>query len=219
MTNSCPVKDSKAPSSDCTHVATVCKPCMTNYVESEINRKGELTAIRCPVCYETLSFNDVKRGASQPVFERYDTLLLRNGLQAMPDFRWCKNAQCGSGQIHDGGVDRPIMKCQGCKDLSCFLHDLPWHYSKTCEEMDIELEKNENELASRVYIAAHTKPCPQCREPIEKNEGCDHMTCRPPAGCGHEFCWRCLIPYAAIVREGNHLHRRTCQWYAPPPAS
>lgn len=30
--------------------------------------------------------------------------------------------------------------------------------------------------------------CPMCKEPISKNEGCIHMTCR----CGHSFCWICL---------------------------
>jgi len=40
------------------------------------------------------------------------------------------------------------------------------------------------------------------------------MTCRPPAGCGHEFCWRCLAPYDEILRYGNHKHQVTCQYYA-----
>jgi len=179
-----------------------------------MNQKGEIIKIKCPCCRSVLEFDDVKRGASERVFERYDTLLLRKELQSMPDFRWCKNAQCGSGQIHEGGFDHPIMKCQGCKELSCFRHDLPWHYNQTCEEMDNLLERNVDDIASRAYMEACTKPCPLCREPIEKDGGCDHMTCRPPVGCGHEFCWLCLAPYDAILHEGNHKHRRTCQYYA-----
>jgi hypothetical protein len=34
---------------------------------------------------------------------RYDSLSLVQALRNMPDFRWCKNAGCGSGQIHSGG--------------------------------------------------------------------------------------------------------------------
>jgi len=41
------------------------------------------------------------------------------------------------------------------------------------------------------------------------------MTCLPPAGCGHEFCWLCLAPYDSILRDGNHRHQSTCQYYAP----
>jgi len=204
--------DTEAPASACTHGVNVCKQCMASHVEAELNQKGDIISIKCSFCRSVLGFNDVKRAASPRVFERYDTLLLRKELQSMADFRWCKNPQCGSGQIHEGGFDRPIMKCQGCSQLSCFRHDLPWHYNQTCEEVDILLARNVDDLASRAYVQSNTKPCPKCREPIEKNGGCDHMTCR--AGCGHEFCWLCLAPYDAILREGNHNHRVSCQYYA-----
>jgi hypothetical protein len=38
------------------------------------------------------------------------------------------------------------------------------------------------------------KPCPQCRFYIEKNEGCNHMTC---GRCSHQFCWLCLSDWAS----------------------
>ncbi len=34
----------------------------------------------------------------------------------------------------------------------------------------------------------NSRPCPRCLTPIQRNQGCRHMTCR----CGHEFCWHCL---------------------------
>jgi ariadne-1 len=39
------------------------------------------------------------------------------------------------------------------------------------------------------YILANTKACPKCQVNIEKNQGCQHMTC---ARCKHEFCWLCM---------------------------
>lgn len=99
---------------------------------------------------------------------------------------------------------------------SCFIHDSPWHEGRTCAEYDAEL-KTEEEEANAHYYQANTKPCPECSQPIQKNDGCDHMTCRKPLGCGHEFCWRCLADYATILREGNHHHRPTCTYYAAYP--
>ena len=41
---------------------------------------------------------------------------------------------------------------------------------------------------NRVWMVTHTKRCPNCHVQIEKNSGCEHMTCR---NCGYYFCWVC----------------------------
>jgi ariadne-1 len=46
---------------------------------------------------------------------------------------------------------------------------------------------NESETAN--WILANTRKCPACTARIEKNQGCNHMTCRQ---CKHEFCWVCM---------------------------
>ncbi|KAF8319085.1 hypothetical protein DL93DRAFT_2225496 [Clavulina sp. PMI_390] len=204
----------KAPTTSCAHSPTVCTICLARHIEAEVNGKGDTHNVNCPSCRTRMQYNDIERAASKPTFVRYDMLLLRNELRSMPDFRYCKKPTCGSGQIHEGGSDHPIMKCVGCKALSCFKHDVPWHYEMTCEDFDATLEADVNHAATRAYVASQTKPCPECARPIEKNDGCDHMTCRRPGGCGHEFCWLCLAPFDAIAREGNHRHRPTCQYYA-----
>eukprot|EP00466_Bigelowiella_natans_P008695 jgi/Bigna1/82873/fgenesh1_pg.98_\ len=67
---------------------------------------------------------------------------------------------------------------------------------KLKEKMRKNAEKNEKWLLKRA------KPCPQCLRWIEKNQGCNHMTCRQNAGgCGHQFCWLCL---------GNWQGHRNC---------
>ena len=45
-----------------------------------------------------------------------------------------------------------------------------------------------SDIADELWLAANTKPCPQCKTPISKGDGCHHMTCRV---CKHEWCWLC----------------------------
>ena len=56
-----------------------------------------------------------------------------------------------------------------------------------------ESKVDAQDIADALWISANTKRCPKCTAPIEKNEGCNHMTCRK---CRHEFCWICMQPWS-----------------------
>ncbi len=58
---------------------------------------------------------------------------------------------------------------------------------KNCEEedKDNDHECDENTLASVRFLHSQTKPCPRCKVPINKIEGCDQM-----------FCTSCHVPYS-----------------------
>ncbi|KAL8276187.1 hypothetical protein RQP46_011399 [Phenoliferia psychrophenolica] len=88
-----------------THTINVCLDCLAQHLEAEINGKGETIGVKCPIsgCRTLLHFDDVKRLADPAIFDRYDNLLLRKAVQAVPEFRWCKRSKCGSGHIHEGG--------------------------------------------------------------------------------------------------------------------
>ncbi|MGH7974306.1 MAG: hypothetical protein ACREBR_02175, partial [bacterium] len=42
------------------------------------------------------------------------------------------------------------------------------------------------DVAHRLWIKANTRPCPKCKAPIEKNDGCNHMICSN-RHCHYEF--------------------------------
>ena len=62
-----------------------------------------------------------------------------------------------------------------------------------CQTVGMWLRKNSAESENANWILANTKPCPKCKRPIEKNQGCMHMVC---SQCRSEFCWLCLGNWA-----------------------
>jgi len=198
----------------CTHEARCCSRCVRRHIETEVNSKGNLS-VKCPECRKELAHAAVQAHASGKVFQQFDKLLLRKTVSSLPNFRWCKNATCGSGQEHASGDTAPIMRCHACQSRSCFTHDVPWHEGMTCADYNDRLSRDRNEMANDEYKRRKTKPCPKCTASIEKRGGCDHMTCEESAGgCGHEFCWLCLADYGPIMHNGNHYHKRTCTYWS-----
>merc|ERR1712187_861963 len=62
----------------------------------------------------------------------------------------------------------------------------------TCPEESCGLSittRRMNEMGLK-WIISNSKKCPGCGFYIERNQGCNHMTCRHP-NCGYEFCWMC----------------------------
>ena len=57
---------------------------------------------------------------------------------------------------------------------------------KIGEVEEDETGANADELAMKMWMKANTKSCPQCDVLIEKNDGCNHMTCVNPS-CRYEF--------------------------------
>ncbi|KAK3372589.1 hypothetical protein B0H63DRAFT_563986 [Podospora didyma] len=81
--------------------------------------------------------------------------------------------------------------------------------AKAIEEVK---RKKAEKLASEATIQKTTKRCPGflCGRPIERNEGCAHMT---GLLCGHEFCYECLADHQAILKSGNTKHKRGCMYH------
>lgn len=81
-----------------------------------------------------------------------------------------------------------------------------WHADCTCAEY--QQWRTENEQADDLFEAwreRNTKNCPKCAAPIQKNGGCNHMTC---SRCRHQFCWLCMADYTS-----SHFSTTSCQQF------
>ncbi|KAK3315464.1 hypothetical protein B0H66DRAFT_628584 [Apodospora peruviana] len=118
----------------CTHPPGACLECIAASIKSDLNNRL-WNDIRCPECREVLQYDDVQRFADEETKERYQTLSFRYVISEAENFLWCTSG-CGYGQVHDGGVERPIVTCLLCNHRSCFHHKLAWHENLTCDEYD-----------------------------------------------------------------------------------
>jgi len=60
--------------------------------------------------------------------------------------------------------------------------------------------KNEN--IERLMRRRGWKYCPGCRTPVQKESGCNHMTCSAP-GCNAHFCYRCGVLIVDTTNGGD----------------
>jgi hypothetical protein len=226
---------------NCLHEPRVCQGCFANWLTSQVGNTS-WDRIVCPSdgCGVLVSHEEMKRLASDDTYTRYDELSTRNVLSSIPNFRHCLRSGCNSGQIHDNENEGNIFRCVACSFLVCTTLDEAFHVGETCEAYNKRKgseRKVEND-ASAEKIQDTTKQCPGegCGVRIEKNNGCDHMTCKfenifqvqvqvlnkkPGRRCKHEFCWQCSAPYKGargIYTVNNSMHERTCRYHAAVPA-
>lgn len=203
----------------CAHIErTVCNSCVYENIKCLIEDSsiydGQVACLE-PDCHGTFNYHEIRDiilfiGKNEILFEKYDQRLILRHLEQMPDFVWCAH-NCGSGQLYnpEGSTD-PIVVCTKCQQHTCFKHRTVWHVDMSCDQYDMVTSQPSSTDATNKWLELFTKLCPQCKYHIQKNEGCDHMTCRY---CKHEFCWECLADYKLIANQGQSHHNRLCSQY------
>lgn len=102
--------------------------------------------------------------------------------------KWCPTPGCEYCFEQSLYAFTPIVECK-CGASFCMQCCNAAHNPTDCAIAKKWEEKSSAESENLTWIMANTKPCPKCQRPIEKNQGCNHMTCKP---CQHGFCWVCL---------------------------
>ncbi|MGH0122964.1 UNVERIFIED_CONTAM: hypothetical protein FKN15_077618 [Acipenser sinensis] len=131
-----------------------------------------------------------------------------------PAIRWCPTAGCeravrltrpgiaGSDSLSFPLLRAPAVDC-GKSHLFCWECLGEAHEPCDCQTWKMWLQKvsemkpeelvgvNEayEDAANCLWLLTNSKPCANCKSPIQKNEGCNHMQC---AKCKYDFCWICL---------------------------
>ncbi|XP_026051273.1 E3 ubiquitin-protein ligase RNF14-like isoform X2 [Carassius auratus] len=203
---------------ECQHV--YCKSCMKEYFQIQI-RDGKVQCLTCPdpKCVSMATPSQVKLLVSKDEFARYDRLLLQSSLDLMKDVVYCPRISCSMAVMVEPDSNMGI--CPACKYPFCTLCKRTYHGLNNCIPTDDDLRmQDEDNSASEEWnkieerhaiqrvldslctdwVKVNCKQCPCCGTNIEKNMGCNKMTC---SVCHGYFCWICLT---ALCKKDPYSH-------------
>lgn len=179
---------------------TWCRSCLESYLVSAVENKAfPLTCLGGDAsCTERISVTLAKKILSGEDFASLCDASFWSYVHARTDeFHHCPTPDCA--QVYravSGGV---ILQCPSCLVRICSGCHTEAHDGLTCEERD----KAEDKLYYEWAATHDVKNCPGCKTPIERSEGCNHMTC---ARCQTHICWECLATFPK--GDGIYDHMR-----------
>ncbi|TKY85350.1 hypothetical protein EX895_005512 [Sporisorium graminicola] len=180
-----------------------CRDCYQHYLEQKIQAEGESRRVQCmrEKCNLVIDERTVGLVVEPKVFERYKILLNRTYVDDSNVLRWCPAPNCELAvecHVSNKMLNKvvPSVACD-CGHPFCFGCGNVAHAPAICPIAKMWLKKCEDDSETANWISANTKECPKCTSTIEKNGGCNHMTCRK---CKYEWCWICAGPW---TEHGN----------------
>lgn len=189
----------------CKH--TYCLECFENCCKSASSTCKDEFQIECQGdggnCTEIFNLSELKDHLSSSTFE----LVLKSSFEKYvqrhtKDFHYCPTPDCG--YIYRC-ASAPNLKpsaytCANCLEPVCtFCHAR--HGDYTCAEYK-DIESGGYEALEKLKRELNIKDCPKCKTPMEKTEGCNHMTC---GGCSAHICWVCMAVFGTSAPCYAHM--------------
>ncbi|KAH7404412.1 hypothetical protein KP509_15G024600 [Ceratopteris richardii] len=168
-----------------------CYSCWKGYIHTAINDGSGCLSLRCPDpnCHAAVGEDMVRSLVSDEDRTKYTRYVLRSYIEDNRKAKWCPAPNCEFAVEFTLGGGPFDVVCK-CGYSFCWNCREEAHRPVDCDTVAKWILKNCAESENMNWILANSKPCPKCKRPIEKNQGCMHMTCTPP--CKFEFCWLCL---------------------------
>ena len=162
-----------------------CNNCVKAHLKYNIENNNVLK-IMCPDdCGYKLTEKNIADLLSEEysLLKKYQKFKLNAELSQDPNLMWCMNPGCEN--IITSEKNAKLIICTKCDLRMCFTCKGLWHEGQTCDQA---IESEYKKYIDKVAV----KQCPKCKVRIEKNLGCNHMTC---VRCHHQFCWICSKRY------------------------
>eukprot|EP01091_Cochliopodium_minus_P011412 TRINITY_DN3224_c0_g1_i2.p1 TRINITY_DN3224_c0_g1~~TRINITY_DN3224_c0_g1_i2.p1 ORF type:complete len:330 (-),score=90.42 TRINITY_DN3224_c0_g1_i2:623-1588(-) len=170
-----------------------CKDCWNDYLKVLVKSSShEMLNAKCMSvgCNIRLTATDWKNLLKSPKDkERYDYFYLKAFIDVTNNLSFCPSPNCGNVLKYTGHSKTDILNCT-CGSKFCVGCSNEAHNPITCKQFEKWNAKLLDEGASLKLLHTIAKCCFHCGMPTERNQGCNHMTCRKEVGgCGGEWCY------------------------------
>ena len=158
-------------------------------------------------CEELLTLKDLQNLLSETERKKLAISALDEYVKKNREIvKYCPTADCG--MVYRVSAEGRRFTCCACLAEICTSCQMQWHDGLTCAML-----KSEKQVEGRLQDwmmkdPSNRKICPICKTPIEKIDGCNHMTC---SGCKSHMCWLCLKVFPTggeVYDHQKHCPRR-----------
>lgn len=200
----CPIADAFC--MGCGH--KFCKTCYGEYLKNQIAEGPSCVRAHCPEhkCKQAVTKTAYSKLVDPGNLEKYWIYVTRNFIEQSKTMKYCPAPRCDKVALGSGIT---TVMCS-CSNPFCFKCGEVAHDPCSCQQLQEWTQKCDNESETANWILAHTKKCPACNARIEKNQGCNHMSCKI---CRHEFCWICMGPWVDHSQTTGGFYK--CNRYDP----
>ncbi|CAL1288271.1 unnamed protein product [Larinioides sclopetarius] len=178
-----------------------CKECILHWFQTASD-----FPLCCITCESPVVLEDIQWATKE--VKLFDQEIYKKSLVAFVESRddvsYCPSPDCP--MIFRISNDGTVFQCPICNNSICTQCKELFHYGMSCSWNKIC--KGDEDYSLKMWMEADPegrKTCPSCSAPIEKNGGCNHMTCWK---CKCHMCWLCLrvFPNAEMVYQ----HQPSC---------
>ena len=187
---------------NCNH--QFCITCYAEYLHGQISEGPACIRAHCPQykCNQAITKSVYRQLVNPEDFKRYEMFVMKNFIETSKNIKYCPAPGCDKVAIGSGIT---TVRCS-CSNPFCFKCGDEAHEPCSCTQLQAWIEKCQNDSETANWIVANTKKCPKCNTNIEKNQGCNHMSCKL---CTYQFCWICLGLWS------EHNNNYNCNRYDP----
>ncbi|RKP32796.1 hypothetical protein METBISCDRAFT_25367 [Metschnikowia bicuspidata] len=176
----------------------------------DLKSLGTSFSISAELFFDIVQFSGTQHSTESDAKSKYPFITSYALLQAVRSlidakfqtFRWCPAHDCNEVIELESAEDYRDVDYKTCSQLKkvpivlcnkshefCFNCQYENHLPLPCELASRWITKCSDDSETLNWLQVNTQSCPKCHALIEKNGGCNHITCKK---CAHEFCWICF---------------------------